>query len=263
MESERPGARRLLGSAVQALLSSSAQTQKSVRTETWRRDAVRSSHRKCPVGTGPLKEVSPALGPRCPALCPRQTLGPYHVPFGTVAILRRPDLGPQESRGKVEPASTSEREVRGFHSYRPCVPTSRELRGRGRGGGGPAARIAGERSVLSVSGATPKAASVSGPLLPVRRGCPGVRPRRVTRGAAGFSEEKCVPTTTGASSWSVSKPVIPVLVPSLFSLVISVGNAFPKWMSFYHLNYRISKTRHTSNFPNVHFVFNKPTTVIM
>lgn len=48
----------------------------------------------------PVGEVSPACGSRCPALCPLQTRSPYHVPFGTAAVLRRPDPGPQRNPEK-------------------------------------------------------------------------------------------------------------------------------------------------------------------
>lgn len=77
----------------------------------------------------PVGEVSPACGSRRPALCPLQTRSPYHVPFGTAAVLRRPDPGPQRNPEKRwSPVRRREgirifRRVCGFHSY----PAARSL----------------------------------------------------------------------------------------------------------------------------------------
>ena len=125
--------------------SPSAQPQKSLWKDALGGIAAPSCHRKCPIGTSPVGEVSPALGP--------QMSGPLS-PLNTQSLScsLRDCSSPvalwtgtsEESRGKVElglalgersrpPISGKDR---GFHSYPRRAWRHRwGLRGRGLGGG--------------------------------------------------------------------------------------------------------------------------------
>lgn len=107
-------------------LSPSAQPQKSLWKDAWRRIAAPSFHRKCPIGTSPVGEVSPALGPQMSGpLSPlnTQSLSCYLRDCSSPVALWTGTS--EESRGKVELGLALGERSRppisgknmGFHSY--------------------------------------------------------------------------------------------------------------------------------------------------
>lgn len=134
-----PRDQRLLGSAVQRWRVSCADSEVSVGGNGDRgRGSVlppEVSDRNQPCGRG---ESGP--GTRCPAVCPRQTPSPRHVPLGAAAALRRPAPRTQRNPrnggtgfgiGRVL-APPPWRGACGFHSYPPADVT---VRAEGRGSG--------------------------------------------------------------------------------------------------------------------------------